>query len=368
MKATRKSRASRRATDDADTAASRERTVDGLHGQWDLPAVKLTSYNLEVRGRYGFIGDQASGRSFRKRVERLGKIAKTGQLAPARSLPSSRTKKKHLDKMLAEGAPIAGAIVHSAVEDFAQSLAEIIRRYLKQKSWSRVERIVVGGGFSNSRVGELAIGRAAILLHSAKIRVELVPLALDPDEAGLIGGAYLVPSAILNGFNALLAVDIGGTNLRCGIVTFKAGAEGRVRAAGIWKRELWRHRKSKPSRDRLIRRLVRLLKKHAKQAHKAGLELAPVIAIGCPGIIRADGTIRRGTQNLPGNWQGRKFNLPLALRTHLPRIAGHDTLVILHNDAVVQGLSYQPKMRDVREWGVLTVGTGLGNASFFNRD
>ena len=39
----------------------------------------------------------------------------------------------------------------------------------------------------------------------------------------------------------------------------------------------------------------------------------------------------------------------------------------MHNDAVVQGLSEVPFMRDVKRWGVLTIGTGLGNARFTNR-
>ena len=39
----------------------------------------------------------------------------------------------------------------------------------------------------------------------------------------------------------------------------------------------------------------------------------------------------------------------------------------MHNDAVVQGLSEVPFMRDVKHWGVLTIGTGLGNARFTNR-
>jgi hypothetical protein len=41
--------------------------------------------------------------------------------------------------------------------------------------------------------------------------------------------------------------------------------------------------------------------------------------------------------------------------------------VVMHNDAVVQGLSELPFMQDVEHWGVLTVGTGLGNACFSNR-
>ena len=39
----------------------------------------------------------------------------------------------------------------------------------------------------------------------------------------------------------------------------------------------------------------------------------------------------------------------------------------LHNDAVVQGLSELPYMQDVKYWGMLTLGTGLGNARFTNR-
>ena len=39
----------------------------------------------------------------------------------------------------------------------------------------------------------------------------------------------------------------------------------------------------------------------------------------------------------------------------------------MHNDGVVQGLSEVPFMQDVERWGVLTIGTGLGNARFTNR-
>jgi hypothetical protein len=39
----------------------------------------------------------------------------------------------------------------------------------------------------------------------------------------------------------------------------------------------------------------------------------------------------------------------------------------MHNDAVVQGLSELPAMRDVKHWAVLTIGTGLGNARFTTR-
>ena len=38
-------------------------------------------------------------------------------------------------------------------------------------------------------------------------------------------------------------------------------------------------------------------------------------------------------------------------------------MVLMHNDAVVQGLSEVPFMQDVRRWGILTIGTGLGIAA-----
>jgi hypothetical protein len=52
----------------------------------------------------------------------------------------------------------------------------------------------------------------------------------------------------------------------------------------------------------------------------------------------------------------------------VPLIAGYETQVILHNDAVVQGLGECNGMRDVERWGILTPGTGLGNARFDNRE
>ena len=49
------------------------------------------------------------------------------------------------------------------------------------------------------------------------------------------------------------------------------------------------------------------------------------------------------------------------------RLGGHEPAVVMHNDAVVQGLSEVPNMTDVATWAVLTIGTGLGNAHFTNR-
>jgi hypothetical protein len=70
---------------------------------------------------------------------------------------------------------------------------------------------------------------------------------------------------------------------------------------------------------------------------------------------------------LPGNWESNRFNLAEAIRAAIPAIGDHETAVIIHNDAVVQRLSELPFMRDFDRWGILTIGTGLGNARFTNR-
>jgi len=50
----------------------------------------------------------------------------------------------------------------------------------------------------------------------------------------------------------------------------------------------------------------------------------------------------------------------------IPKIGRDETMILIHNDAVVQGLSEVPFMQDVRRWGILTIGTGLGNARYTN--
>ena len=120
-------------------------------------------------------------------------------------------------------------------------------------------------------------------------------------------------------------------------------------------------------REQAIVQLGTMLKGLIGEAGKKHLKLAPFIGIGCPGVIEEDGSIDRGAQNLPGNWESSKFNLPLALYEMIPTIGEHEASVVLHNDAVVQGLSEIPFMQDVTRWGVLTIGTGLGNARFTNR-
>lgn len=341
----------------------------GPHGAVELPRVVVDSYNLELRDREGFIGDRASKGAFAELLENWRKAFRKRDEDPLGDKDSDRISKKKLDELLLEGDSEAAGVVHGAVEDFAQELASVIRRFLKVKSWQKTERVVVGGGFRDSRIGELAIGRTNAILKSEKIKTTLVPIRYDPDEAALIGAQHLIPAWMLSGYDGILAIDIGGSNVRAGIVLHHMKKARDLSKSEVWEAELWRHADDAPKRDEAVERIVGMLRGLMKAVAKEKIALAPFIGIACPGVIKPDGTIDRGGQNLPGgNWESGRFNLAERLREAIPEIDDHETMIVIHNDAVVQGLCEIPFMTDVEHWGVLTIGTGLGNARFSNRD
>jgi hypothetical protein len=344
-------------------------TTTGIahHGAARLPSVEVDSFNIELKDDEGFLGDRASKGAFRKIFDRWRKpLRKTGE-DPFGDLPSEEISKKALDDMLIGDDTEASAVVHSAIEEFAQELAYVTRRFLKTKAWAKTERIVVGGGFRDSRLGELAIARTEIILRAEDFKIEMRPIDFHPDEAALIGALHLAPSWIFEGYDSILAVDIGGTNIRCGLVETRWKKAEDLSKAAVWKAELWRHGDDEPTREGAVKRLVKMLKNLIGAAEEEGFKLAPFIGIACPGVIKEDGSIEKGAQNLPGNWESSKFNLPASLVEAIPTIGEHDTAILMHNDGVVQGLSEIPFMQDVDRWGVLTIGTGLGNARFTNR-
>ena len=206
-----------------------------------------------------------------------------------------------------------------------------------------------------------------MILKADGIPVDIDLIRHDPDEAGLLGAAHLLPAWMLGGYDGILAVDVGGTNIRAEIVHLNQDKSDDLSEAAVFHSELWRHADEDMKRDDAVTRLVEMLNDLVKDAKKNSIKLAPVVGIGCPGIINKDGSIERGAQNLPGNWESSRFNLPLCIREQVPKIGDHETIVVMHNDAVVQGLSQLPYMQDREHWGVLTIGTGLGNARYTNR-
>ena len=338
------------------------------HGEAQLPNVIVDTYNEELRDAAGFLGDRASGGAFRALLENWRETLRRNGEDPFGDTPTEEISKKKLDRVLMEGDPEAAGVVQGAIEDFAREMVGVLRRFLRLKRWKDTERIAVGGGLRASRIGELAIGRASVILKSEGVDVGLVPIANHPDEAGLLGAVQLAPSWVFSGHDSILAVDIGGSNIRVGTIGLNLKRARDLSKAEIVASELWRHADDKGvSREGAVKRLVEMLEAQVKAASKAKLRLAPFVGIACPGIIEEDGSIVRGGQNLPGNWESKSFHLPQRLQEALPEIDGHTPAVLIHNDAVVQGLSEVPRMQDVERWGVLTIGTGLGNARFTNR-
>ena len=137
---------------------SAERPTLPTHGAATLPSVEVDSYNLEIEDEHGFVGDKANKGAFRQMLEDVRKTFRAeGEDDPLGDKPSDEISKKKLDALLAKGDPEAGAVVQSAIENFAQQFASVIKRFLKTKTWRDTECIVVGGGFRDSRAGELAI-------------------------------------------------------------------------------------------------------------------------------------------------------------------------------------------------------------------
>lgn len=337
------------------------------HGAKVLPSVTVDSYNLELKDDEGFIGDKASKSAFWEFVEKWRKPLRESAADPLGDQATEDVSKKKLAEMLFEGDSEEVALVQSAVEDFAQQLTSVIKRFMRLKQWRDTECIVVGGGFRGSRIGEVAIARAALLLKADQINVDIEMIRNDPDEAGLLGAAHLLPAWMLKGHDGILAVDVGGTNIRAGVVELNLGKSAKLADARVAKSEIWRHSEENIKRDEAIEKLTEMLNDLVTWGEKNKLSLAPIIGIGCPGFIQEDGGIAKGAQNLPGNWESSRFNLPRSIRESVPKIDKAETLVVMHNDAVVQGLSELPNMAERRRWAVLTIGTGLGNASYSNR-
>ena len=342
-------------------------TPIATHGSADLPSVTVETYNAELRDSEGFIGDRASQGAFRELLEGWRERLRRSGHDPLGEESSDEIAKPALDEILASGDLEQVGVIQGAMEDFAQDFAGVIRKFLRLKAWRETKRIVIGGGFRGSRVGEIVIGRTAVLLKAEGIDIDLVPIRNHPDEAGLIGAVHLAPAWIFSGHDSILAVDIGGTKIRAGLIELGLRKGKELPEAQVRESEVWRHRDENPKRGEAIERLNEMLRDLVSRAGKAKLKLAPFIGIGCPGLVEEDGSIDRGGQNLPGNWESSRFNLPQEIFEGVPEIGGYQTMIVMHNDAVVQGLSEVPFMKDVPKWGVLTIGTGLGNACFTNK-
>src|SRR4051794_35817 len=243
----------------------------GVHGAARLPAVDVDSYNLELKDDDGFLGDRASRQAFHTILENWRKPLRRVGADPFGETPSDDLSRPKLDALLKEGDVEAATVIQSAIEDYAQELAMVTRRFLKAKAWAGTERIAMGGGFRDSRIGKLAIARANLILKADGIKVDMVPIHHDPDEAALIGSLFLAPAWIFKGHDSILAVDIGGTNIRAGVVLPNVAKAADLTKASVLKVEKWRHAdEEKLKREDAVEQLIGMLKDLMKRAKKEG--------------------------------------------------------------------------------------------------
>src|SRR6202011_2882067 len=125
----------------------------GRHGATRLPSVDVDSFNIELKDDDGFLGDRASKGAVREILDTLRKPLKKNGDDPLGSKSAEAIGKSALDEALVGDDVRAAALVHGAIEEFAQELAYVTQRFLKTKAWADTQRIAVGGGFRESRVG-----------------------------------------------------------------------------------------------------------------------------------------------------------------------------------------------------------------------
>lgn len=66
-------------------------------------------------------------------------------------------------------------------------------------------------------------------------KIDIGPIRFHPDEAGLVGCLHLVPSWMFESHDGILAIDIGGSNIRCGVVETRQRKAADLSKACVWK-------------------------------------------------------------------------------------------------------------------------------------
>ncbi len=271
------------------------------HGSSQLPSVVLDHYNVQLRDNEGgFLEDRESFRAFMAILgdwrDRVQDADADGE-DPLGDKPGHEIGKKRLDETLLRGDPEAAGVVLGAIEEFAQELAAVTRRFLRAKGWKDTQRIVVGGGLRDGRLGERhPQGRRR---HRRRPR----PHPSPPGRGGPDWGGAPHAELDVRGPRQLACRRHRWHQHRAWVVALNLEEAPDLSKASVWNSSMWRDRDDKgaqPSRDDAIARLADMLRALVAEAEEKGLKIAPFVGVGCPGLIREDGTIERGGQNLPG--------------------------------------------------------------------
>jgi hypothetical protein len=141
------------------------------------------------------------------------------------------------------------------------------------------------GKIPSSRLGEIVAGRTTVILTCSHLQTSR--------RSRLDWRSSSRPTWMFEAFDAVLAVDIGGTNIRAGLVQLNLKKSRALSKAKVWKFSLWRHGGEEDvKREQSVVQLGNMLKGLILAAERKNLMLAPFIGMGWPGVIEEDGSRR----------------------------------------------------------------------------
>ena len=212
------------------------------HGIQNLPAVTVDTYNEELRDEEGFVGDRASGRAFRAILDDWARTCL--ELAGRRSV-RRHTNQRHLEIQARQG--VGGqrhgrsgtrSHRHRGVRPRARHRSAQVpasRRLARHRAHRDRRRFEFKPSLpSRDGPGRRSCLRAkALPLNCARSEIIRMKRVCSARYSSRRAGCW-------RGHDAIIAVDIGGTNLRVGIVELRM-KKGDVSKAAVWKLQQWRH-------------------------------------------------------------------------------------------------------------------------------
>ena len=126
-----------------------------------------------------------------------------------------------------------------------------------------------------------------------------------------------MPSWTIEAHDGILAVDIGGTNIRAGVVASQLRRRRPAKAA-VWKSELWRHGDDEPKRDEAVDRLIHMIEAYIGARRRKPVASPPWWASAVPASSTRTARSKRAHRTFPGNWESSRFNLPARIRDKSP--------------------------------------------------
>jgi hypothetical protein len=117
-------------------------------------------------------------------------------------------------------------------------------------------------------------------------------------------------------------VDIGGTNVRAGIIELNLKKAKDLAAARVRAFDLWRHADDQPSRDKAIAKLAEMLRELIERAEKENLALAPLSASAAPALSATTAQSTGAAKICQETGRRRRSTCRTAFASLFPRLEG----------------------------------------------